>query len=138
MPRLPPERFEAGTLPTPSIVSLLEGVRFIQKYTLPAVHAYETAFFEQAVQRLESIPKITVYAREHPGAVLLFNHNTLSPETIAARLAQNGICARAGFHCAPLAHEALGTKERGAVRLSFGLFNTVEEIDALWRLLKEE
>lgn len=40
------------------------------------------------------------------------------------------ICVRAGAHCAPLMHEALGTVEQGAVRFSFSYFNTEEEVDA--------
>ncbi len=40
-----------------------------------------------------------------------------------------GIASRAGLHCAPLAHETIGTKSTGAVRLSVGCFNCVEEID---------
>ena len=41
-----------------------------------------------------------------------------------------GIAVRAGAHCAPLMHEALGTVEQGAVRFSFGYFNTQEDADA--------
>ena len=59
-----------------------------------------------------------------------------APEEIAHRLARDGICVRAGYHCAPLAHEALGTLSRGAVRLGFGAFNTVADLDALWKSLK--
>ena len=38
-----------------------------------------------------------------------------------------GICVRAGAHCAPLMHQALGTAEQGAVRFSFSHFNTEQE-----------
>ena len=40
-----------------------------------------------------------------------------------------GIATRAGAHCAPLAHQALGTEKQGAVRFSFSWFNTEEEAD---------
>jgi selenocysteine lyase/cysteine desulfurase len=42
-----------------------------------------------------------------------------------------GIATRAGLHCAPLAHETLGTSPRGAVRFSLGAFNTEEEIERM-------
>ena len=44
--------------------------------------------------------------------------------------AEFGICTRAGAHCAPLMHEALGTQRQGAVRFSFSSFNTEDEVDA--------
>ena len=40
----------------------------------------------------------------------------------------HGICVRAGAHCAPLMHKALGTAEQGAVRFSFSHFNTEQEV----------
>ena len=46
------------------------------------------------------------------------------------RSASTGVCARAGAHCAPLMHEALGTQGQGAVRFSFSSFNAIEEVDA--------
>ncbi len=137
MPALPPERYEAGTLATPAIVGLLEGVRFVQERGLDSIAAHEKALFCAARERLESIPALELYAREQEGAVLLFNHVRLSPQEIAQHLAREGICVRAGLHCAPLAHEALGTAARGAVRLGFGAFNTVAELDALWHVLRE-
>ena len=39
-----------------------------------------------------------------------------------------GVCVRAGAHCAPLMHKALGTVEQGVVRFSFSHFNTEQEV----------
>ncbi len=137
MPTLPPERYEAGTLATPAIVGLLDGIQFLQERGLENIAAHEKVLFCAARERLESIPAIEIYARDREGPVLLFNHTHLSPQEVAQHLAREGICVRAGLHCAPLAHEALGTAPRGAVRLGFGAFNTVSELDALWRTLRE-
>ena len=53
-------------------------------------------------------------------------------------LAQDyGIATRAGAHCAPRLHRALGTVERGAVRFSFGWMNTEEETDAALAAVRE-
>ena len=136
MPALPPERYEAGTLATPAIAGLLAGMEFLQERGIDCICAQEKALFRAARERLESLPDTTIYAREQEGAVLLFNHADYAPEEIARRLAREGICVRAGYHCAPLAHEALGTLARGAVRLGFGAFNTLSDLDALWRALK--
>ena len=136
MPANPPERYEAGTLATPAIAGLLAGMEFLQAYGIEHICTQEKELFRAARERLESIPTITVYAREQEGAVLLFDHTDYAPEEIARSLAREGICVRAGYHCAPLAHEALGTLARGAVRLGFGAFNTPEDLDALWKALK--
>ena len=53
------------------------------------------------------------------------------------RLDQYGICSRSGFHCAPLAHKKLNTGESGAVRLSFGIFNTPRELEEVRSALTE-
>ena len=57
----------------------------------------------------------------------------MDPETIAAALGERGVAVRAGLHCAPLAHEAMGTGERGAVRASLGYASTAADVDALLR-----
>ena len=48
-----------------------------------------------------------------------------------------GIATRPGAHCAPRLHKALGTEEQGAVRFSFGWYNTEEEADAAVNALRE-
>ena len=47
------------------------------------------------------------------------------------------ICVRAGAHCAPLMHEALGTVEQGAVRFSFSHYNTEEEVETAVNAVRE-
>ena len=48
-----------------------------------------------------------------------------------------GIAVRGGAHCAPLMHEALGTREQGAVRVSFSYFNTEAEVDRAIEAVRE-
>ena len=135
MPADPPERFEAGTLPTPAIVGLLEGVRSLRNGMVEQIAARERSLFLAARERLSSLG-MQIYAPEYEGAVLLFNApNVLSTE-LGRYLSSCGICVRSGLHCAPMAHRALGTPEGGAVRISFGRYNTLADIDALWRVLK--
>ena len=66
------------------------------------------------------------------------NIGTLDSGEVADALSQDyGIATRPGAHCAPRMHEALGTKEQGAVRFSFGWYNTEEEVDAAIRAVRE-
>ena len=67
--------------------------------------------------------------------VLSFNIEGLPSEQVGEYLAKNGIAVRCGLHCAPLAHEKMGTLETGTVRVSPSAFTRVEDLDALaWRL----
>lgn len=136
MPPDPPERYEAGTLPTPAIVGLLEGVRSLQGGVAKEIATRERGLFLALRERLESLPQIEIYAPEHPGSVLLFNHRNVCATDVGRHLSASGICVRAGLHCAPLAHQALGTPEWGAVRVSFGRYNTLSDVDALWKALR--
>ncbi len=138
MPTDPPERYEAGTLPTPAIVGLLEGVRSLRDETAADVARREQSLYLALRERLEALAHIKIYAAEYVGSVLLFNHQRICSTDVGQYLSGKGICVRAGLHCAPLAHEALRTPESGAVRVSFGRYNTLSDVDALWRALKFE
>ena len=138
MPPDLPERYEAGTLPTPAIVGLSEGIRFVRSEGMDAIASHEKQLFAAAAERLAALPRIQIYASDTPGAVLLFRHAKIPSDALAAHLAKNGICVRAGLHCAPMAHKALHTPPDGAVRISFGYYNTLSDIDALWQALRSE
>ncbi len=137
MPDAPPERYEAGTLPSPAICALLGGLCYLEDHGTENVRKHLESLFLAARERLESLHGIEIYQKEHAGGVLLFNKSGVSPTLLAARLDKEGICVRAGLHCAPLAHAALGTPPSGAVRISFGPFNTVKELDRLRSVLQD-
>ena len=137
MPEDVPERYEAGTLPTPAIVGLMEGIREIKRLGLDHVHAHEKRLTTRLCQRLIDLPKVTVYAPHHTGGILLFSLQDISSDRVGAFLNERGFCVRTGFHCAALAHATLGTPSAGAVRVSPSLFNTTAQIDALADILKE-
>ena len=66
--------------------------------------------------------------------VLAFTHATVDADRIASQLDRSyGIATRAGLHCAPWAHKAAGTLERGAVRISVGFGNTDEHVELALR-----
>lgn len=138
MPLIFPERLEAGTLPVTAICSIKAGADFIMSVGADEIGRHERAVTLAAKERLMALKnKVTLYAAdENNGSVLLFNVAGRDPEDVAACLDREGICVRAGFHCAPLAHKSIGTPTCGAVRASFGYFNTKAETDAFYRALK--
>ena len=95
----------------------------------------EIAYFE-----VRNIDKAIVYAHKTPStAVVALNLENVSSSELAYMLDEEfGICTRAGLHCAPYAHKTIGTLESAAVRLSFGFFNTEDEImkavDAIYKI----
>ena len=137
MPKDPPERYEAGTLPTPAIAGLVEGVKEIKRIGLDAIREHECKLTKQLCNRLLTMPRATVYAPHHTGGVLLFSLQDLSSDRVGSFLNEHGFCVRTGFHCAALAHATLGTPPAGAVRVSPSDFNTAAQIDSLCDTLEE-
>lgn len=135
MPAELPERLEAGTLPTPAVAALGAGLSFVRSHGVAAIHAHEKTLWHAARERLAALPDVVIHD-ETPGAVLLFSRRGVPSVEVARTLDRAGVCVRAGLHCAPFAHRALGTPADGAVRIGFGVFNTVPEVDALWRALQ--
>ncbi len=131
MPREIPERYEAGTLSTPAIAGLCEGVRYVKKLGLANIEKHEKSLFLYARQRLGAIPKVRIYMPQYAGSVLSFNVGTLPSDRVASALGEAEICVRGGFHCNPWAHTALGSEAHGSVRISFSPFNTTCDVDAL-------
>ena len=132
-----PERYEAGTVPTPAIAGLCEGMKFVRSVGVEKIALHECELFKLARKMLATIPSVQTYGAEHIGATLSFNLYNLSADDLGRRLDRYGICVRSGHHCAPLAHSTLGTPRDGAVRLSFGYFNTAGEVMYLIQRLSQ-
>lgn len=137
MPEASPERYEAGTLPTPAIAGLCEGVKLIRRIGVSAIGQYERDLCRYAQEQLAAIKGVKIYAPEHLGSTILINQSGHSSEELSRRLNDVGICTRGGFHCTPLAHKTLGTLDSGGLRISFGIFNKRAHIDALCQRLSE-
>ena len=140
MPDEPPEKYEAGTLPTPAIAGLCEGIKFVQNLGEERILNHEKRLWQYAYDRLSPIKNVKIYAPRHSGSILLFNILGIKSETVGEMLSDRGICVRCGYHCAPLAHATLDTHRDGcggAVRVSLGVFNSKSDIDALVDAVEE-
>lgn len=135
-PNVFPEAYEAGTLNMPAIWSLNASLEWL-KQNAESMIEHEKELMDYLVTELDGIANITIYDREYDrvGAVGINIKGKKSNE-IVQLLDDNDICTRGGIHCAILAHEALGTKEIGVVRISIGWMNKKEDIDALIEVLK--
>ncbi len=137
MPDFYPDALEAGTLSFPAIVSLLEGIRYLQihfKQTQSRSHML-TAHF---LKGLEKLPAYSAFSKPNPCGIVAFRHARFQSEQIASLLSNKyDIAVRGGLHCAPLIHEALGSLDDGLVRASFSHFNSEREIEKLLTSLEE-
>ncbi len=132
-----PDCFEAGTVNTHGILSLGAGVDYVQSIGVKAIFEKEAMLRAYFLQEIRKVPGVIVYGDpEQPAVgVVSIGFRRTDCGKVCALLARNGICTRAGAHCAPLAHRAIGTTKNGTVRFSFGYNNTKEEIDETIRVL---
>ncbi len=131
MPDFLPERHEVGTLPLPSIVGLCEGIKSVKSHGINTIFSHERELFVYLRNNLLNISKVNVYCPNFYGNTLSFDLQAMPPERVCALLDAENICVRAGFHCSALGHTSLGTKSCGTVRVSFGIYNTKNDIDKL-------
>lgn len=134
-----PECFEAGTVNTHGIASLGAGIDFVMSVGLQNIAAHEKKLKQSLYRLLIKEPGITVYGdpEAESTGILAFNIAGIESSVVSDRLAKQGICVRGGYHCAPLAHKTIGTYDSGAVRVSFNIFNTQEEVEQFVQILRK-
>lgn len=135
-----PTRLEAGTLNGHGIAGLLAAVNFIDRMGLEKIEEKESRLLRRFCEAVREIPGVTLYGdfEGRRAAIAALNIRDYSSAEISDCLAQDyGITTRPGAHCAPRMHEALGTEEQGAVRFSFSIFNTEDEVESAIRAVRE-
>lgn len=118
MPQDLPERLEPGTLNVPGAAGLAAGISMVERKGTDAIFRREHTQAEKLSRELRDLG-FRVFAGEHQAGTVSFQGRR-DCEEIAAYLGKRGIAVRAGLHCAPLAHESVGTIAQGTVRVSFG------------------
>ena len=137
-----PTRLEAGTLNSHGLMGLSAALDFLEETGIEEIARKEHQLMLRFYEGVASIPGIKIYgdfAPDHPRtAVVTLNLADYDSSAVADELSEcYDIATRAGAHCAPLMHRALGTVEQGAVRFSFSWFTTEEEVDAAITAMRE-
>lgn len=139
-PRQLPTALEAGTLNGHGIAGLSAALDYIESVGMSAIREKEDALARRFYAGVAAIPGVKVYG-DYDGprtAVVALNIREMDSGEVADILAEEyGIATRPGAHCAPRMHRALGTETQGAVRFSFGWFNTEAEIDMAVQAVRE-
>jgi cysteine desulfurase family protein len=140
-PTVRPDRYEAGTQNAVGLAGLHAGIQFVLEETVARIHAKEWNQTQRLMEGLMEIEGVTILGPElgqNKTGIVSFNINNADSSEIAFILDQSfQIAVRSGHHCTPLAHEAVGTLQSGAVRASLGYFTTDEEVDVLIDAVKE-
>ena len=144
MPTHMPDAFEAGTLNLPGIMGLNEGLSYIESQGMENIHNHELGLTQAFLEGLQSIDGINIVGKQNiqtRTAVVSITIDGMDPANIAYELESTyHIMTRVGLHCAPRAHQTLGTYPEGTVRFSFGYANTHKDVksalSALHRIVK--
>ena len=135
-----PTLLEAGTLNGHGIAGLSAALDYIREVGMNTIREKEEALMRRFYKGVSAISGVTVYGdfTAPRTAVVALNIRDYDSGEVADALSQDyGIATRPGAHCAPRMHRALGTEIQGAVRFSFGWFNTETEIDTAIQAVKE-
>lgn len=138
-PELYPDSLESGTPNGVGIIALGKGIDFINQVGLENIRNHEISLKNHFIDLLKYNDDIILYGTldDRQGAVVSLNVKNMDSSEVSYILSDEfDIYTRPGFHCAPLAHKSLGTDELGAIRFSFGYFNTIEEVEQCVNALK--
>ena len=127
-----PEQLESGTINTCGIIGLGEGLKFINRKTIPEIFRHETKLCDRLYKRLSHNENIRIYRNSGNFApIVSFNLKNQHSQEVASKLSDMGFALRGGLQCAAVAHNHLGTNIQGVVRFSPSVFNTSNQVDML-------
>ncbi|CAE6914303.1 cysteine desulfurase CsdA [Vibrio sp. B1FLJ16] len=124
-----PGKFEAGTPNVAGAIALAKAIEWYQGFDHQEVEEHIHSLQNRAYQALSQLEDIRILGYQPNASVLTFVMDGVHHQDIATLLDQQGIAVRAGHHCAHPLMDALNVK--GTVRISFGIYNTIEDVDRL-------
>lgn len=126
-----PAKFEAGTIPIVQAISLKTAVEFVEELGFDAIHEHEKLLTRYAHEKLNEIPGMQIYGPpvDEKGAIVSFTLEGAHPEDLAQLVDRKGVFVRHGHHCTMPLHDLLNVN--ATVRVSFGVYNTTDDIDCL-------
>lgn len=141
-PGFMPDRLEAGTPNGIGLAGLGAGLDYIKDRGVDSIREHELALSDYFLKRAASIEKLTVHARGSSikNYLPVFSVSIEGVDSSeAARLmdVEYNIMVRSGLHCSPWAHKALKTAPQGTMRISFGAFTALPEVDAVVGALED-
>jgi cysteine desulfurase / selenocysteine lyase len=129
-------RFEPGTPHIAGAIGFSEAASFMRELGMNNLHQHENELVQYAQKRLRELPEVSLYGDSADKAgVISFNVKNQHPFDVGTLLDQYGIAVRTGHHCTQPLMNLLGVP--GTVRISFAVYNTLEEVDFFIEKLKK-
>lgn len=133
MPEFMPDKFEAGTLNLPGIIGLNASLEYIRRVGIDTIFETEKQLAQLFIEEIDKLPNVKIIGvrdwNKRVGTVSLDFESIDNAEVSFILDSEYGIMTRCGLHCAPLAHQTLGTYPHGTVRFAFGHKNTEEDVE---------
>jgi cysteine desulfurase/selenocysteine lyase len=125
-----PWKFEAGTPHIVGAIGLGAAIDYVRSIGYDAIGAHETALLAYALRELPQVNSLRIIGQpRHRSGVISFALGEVHPHDIGTILDQDGVCVRAGHHCAQPTMDRFGVA--ATVRASFGIYNDRDDVDAL-------
>ena len=134
-----PQKFEAGTPNVGGAIGLRVAIGYLKETGYDQIREIEEALTSYALDRLRELPYVTIYGEKYTAVdrsgVISFNVQEVHPHDVSSLLNADGVCIRAGHHCAQPFMRYLGAA--ATCRVSFYFYNTKEDIDLFITSLKK-
>ncbi|WP_061935496.1 cysteine desulfurase [Aureimonas sp. AU22] len=132
----PPHRFEAGTPPIVQAIGLGAALDYMRSIGRDRIAAHEESLRAYAHERLKAVPTLRIYG-EAPGkgAIVAFDLEGIHAHDVSMVIDREGVAVRAGTHCAQPLLKRFGATS--TCRASFGMYNTLAEVDRLAEALEK-
>ena len=126
-----PFRFEAGTPPIAGAIGLRAAIDYVHSIGWDAIRKHENELRDYAISELKKIDGVQIFNESTDTGIISFNVDGIHPHDMATIYDANGVCVRAGHHCAQPLMKWL--RQPATLRASISLYNTKDDIDALVR-----
>ena len=129
-------KMEAGTMPTAEVVALNESINFINNIGKKNIINHENELTQLALEKLQNMKSVKIVASPKlQGGVFSFNLDQIHSHDVSTILDQEGVAVRGGHHCCQVLHDVLNINS--SVRVSFGVYNTSEDLEVLCESIKK-
>ncbi len=131
----PPEKYEAGTMPTAEVIAFNESIKFMQSIGIENIIKHEQDITNYALEKLKKINSVGIIGNpKNKAGVISFTIKGIHPHDISTIADEEGVAIRAGHHCCQILHKRLNLS--ATARASIGIYNTKEDIDVLCKAIE--
>ncbi len=129
-----PHKFEAGTPNIAGVIAFDQALSYLEKIGLANIHQHDQKLLQYAKEKFSPYKAVRLHCPENGSSVLSFTIKGVHPHDIAAIFDEEGVAIRSGYHCAQPLMDRINVTS--TARISFYLYNTMEDVDRAEKALK--